>query len=163
MRQWASDLPGMTEWAVTLPAADAARCWAAVDELAHRRHRDDPEVTLDQARADALVDLLLGQADVSTTRRFGGTGLGLALTRAFAEMLGGRVEMQSVAGEGTTFTLTLPADARAAAIGRASADGVPASRRPTSANMGPMRCGISSTSIVAVVATSRSAGTVFTT
>ncbi len=70
VRQWASDLPGMTEWAVTLPAADAARCWAAVDALAHRRHQDDPEVTLAQCRADALVDLLLGQAEVSTTVTF---------------------------------------------------------------------------------------------
>jgi hypothetical protein len=40
VRQWASDLPGMTEWAVTLPAADAATCWAAIDALAHRRHAD---------------------------------------------------------------------------------------------------------------------------
>jgi hypothetical protein len=46
VRQWASDLPGMTEWAVTLPAADAATCWAAIDALAHRRHADSgPETT----------------------------------------------------------------------------------------------------------------------
>ena len=51
------------------------------------------------------------QADVSTTRRFGGTGLGLALTRAFAGMLGGDIAVQSEEGQGTTFTLTLPADA----------------------------------------------------
>jgi PAS domain S-box-containing protein len=48
------------------------------------------------------------QADASTTRRFGGTGLGLAITRAFAEMLGGSIAVESRAGEGTTFTLTLP-------------------------------------------------------
>ncbi|WP_176559241.1 response regulator [Rubellimicrobium roseum] len=53
------------------------------------------------------------QADVSTTRRFGGTGLGLALTRAFAGMLGGTVAVESAEGQGTTFSLTLPADARA--------------------------------------------------
>jgi PAS domain S-box-containing protein len=50
-----------------------------------------------------------GQADASTTRRFGGTGLGLAITRAFAHMLGGDIEVASREGEGTTFTLTLPA------------------------------------------------------
>ena len=53
------------------------------------------------------------QADVSTTRRFGGTGLGLALTKAFAEMLGGTVAVVSMEGQGTTFILTLPVDAQA--------------------------------------------------
>ena len=52
------------------------------------------------------------QADVSTTRRFGGTGLGLALTKAFAEMLGGSIAVESAEGKGTAFTLTLPADLR---------------------------------------------------
>jgi PAS domain S-box-containing protein len=49
------------------------------------------------------------QADASTTRRFGGTGLGLAITRAFAHMLGGDIAVASKEGEGTTFTLELPA------------------------------------------------------
>ncbi len=49
------------------------------------------------------------QADESTTRQFGGTGLGLALTRAFSRLLGGDVSVRSTPGEGTAFTLDLPA------------------------------------------------------
>ena len=48
------------------------------------------------------------QADSSTTRRFGGTGLGLSLTKAFADMLGGFVTVDSVPNEGTVFSLDLP-------------------------------------------------------
>ena len=50
------------------------------------------------------------QADESTTREYGGTGLGLAITRAFCDMMGGKVTVASVQGEGSTFTIRLPAD-----------------------------------------------------
>jgi signal transduction histidine kinase/DNA-binding response OmpR family regulator len=48
------------------------------------------------------------QADSSTTRRFGGTGLGLSITRKLAELHGGRVEIDSEEGLGTTVSLHLP-------------------------------------------------------
>ncbi|WP_412068435.1 ATP-binding protein [Rubrivirga sp. IMCC43871] len=48
------------------------------------------------------------QVDASTTRRYGGTGLGLAITKRLAEQMGGRVGVESVAGEGSTFAITLP-------------------------------------------------------
>lgn len=48
------------------------------------------------------------QADASTTRRFGGTGLGLALTKAYALIVGGDISVRSIEGAGSTFTLTLP-------------------------------------------------------
>lgn len=48
------------------------------------------------------------QVDGSTTRKFGGTGLGLTLARKMAAQLGGQVDVTSVVGQGSTFRLTLP-------------------------------------------------------
>jgi signal transduction histidine kinase/DNA-binding response OmpR family regulator len=55
------------------------------------------------------------QADASTTRKYGGTGLGLTITRKFCEMMGGKLSVESEVGKGTSFTILLPAGVAAEA------------------------------------------------
>jgi CheY-like chemotaxis protein/anti-sigma regulatory factor (Ser/Thr protein kinase) len=71
------------------------------------------------------------QAEDTTSRKYGGTGLGLTNTKHFCELMGGSVSLESKPGVGSTFTIRLPATSRAPSSGRpAEARGHASEERP---------------------------------
>jgi signal transduction histidine kinase len=61
------------------------------------------------------------QAEATTSRKYGGTGLGLVLSRRFCQMMGGDVTVESEPGKGTTFVIELPVEVREDAEAEAAA------------------------------------------
>jgi len=57
------------------------------------------------------------QAEVSTSANYGGTGLGLAICRDYCDLMGGTIQVESAAGEGSTFKVVLPTDPELALAG----------------------------------------------
>ncbi|MGB7817601.1 MAG: DUF222 domain-containing protein [Ornithinibacter sp.] len=66
VRRWAQE-PGVDAWFGTFPAEQSAVAWAAVDDLAQRYRRDGSCESIEQARADAMLDLVLGRATTRVT------------------------------------------------------------------------------------------------
>jgi len=69
----------------------------------------DNGIGMDEATQNRLFKSF-EQADSSTTRRYGGTGLGLVISRSFAQIMQGEINLNSTPGKGSTFTLRLPFD-----------------------------------------------------
>ena len=67
---------------------------------------DDNGIGMDDETKSRLFTAFT-QADASTTRRFGGTGLGLVISRRLTELMGGNVSLQSILGQGSSFIVRL--------------------------------------------------------
>ncbi len=74
----------------------------------------DSGIGIPQEKLERVFDEF-SQADETTTRDYGGTGLGLPISRRFCQMMGGDLTVDSVVGQGSTFTIHLPREGRESA------------------------------------------------
>ena len=91
---------GAVKLLVSFPPPDTARPQCIRFDIV------DTGVGLTSKQAESLFRPFV-QADESTTRKFGGTGLGLTISKKLAEILGGDITVHSEPGHGSTFTLTV--------------------------------------------------------
>ena len=88
-----------------MPAIQVGRLATVDDRVVYRVQDTGIGIAAD---AQQYVFEEFRQVDGSATRRYGGSGLGLALAQRLAHVLGGTIELKSTLGEGSTFTVALP-------------------------------------------------------
>jgi signal transduction histidine kinase len=121
------------------------KVFAGVDDVARTLTIDvsDTGIGIPDDKRQSIFETF-SQVDMSVTRKYGGTGIGLALCRHIVRILGGQLSVRSTEGKGSTFSVILPLgapesgrDSQQAAIA-ATGDGASARRRPLPGRTPPL-------------------------
>ena len=93
----------------------------------------DTGIGMSQEQIDRLYQPFM-QAEALTTRKYGGAGLGLAISRRLCQIMGGSLSVESQLGQGSAFTVHLPGDSVVSMVPLAATGGI-ATRQPVRASI----------------------------